>query len=148
MSHTHVNLLVHIVFSTQGRLPLISRDIRSELFAYIGGLVKELKGKPIIINGTDDHIHLLISLPAKVSLSDAMRFVKANSSRWVSERFNIKFAWQKGFGAFSVSRSQMDAVFQYIRDQEIHHRKFDLTSEFQTLLDRNGVEYDPRYLWE
>ena len=127
---------------------MISREIRSELFAYIGGLVKELKGKPIIINGTHDHIHALISLPANVSLSDAMRFIKANSSRWVSARFKIKFAWQKGFGAFSVSRSQVDAVFQYIRDQEIHHQKFDLMSEFRTLLDRNGVEYDPKYLWQ
>ena len=77
-----------------------------------------------------------------------MRFVKANSSRWMKERFRKPFAWQKGFGAFSVSRSNVDAVAKYIRDQEAHHRKFDFKAEFVTLLDKNGVDYDDRYLWE
>lgn len=147
MSHTYTNLLTHIIFSTQGHLPLITDEIKRELFAYMGGLIKELKGKPIIINGVRDHVHLLILLPPNVSVSDAMRFVKANSSRWISERFGNKFSWQKGFGAFSVSRSNVDAVVKYIRDQEIHHARFDLKTEFQSLLDRNGVEYDPKYLW-
>src|SRR5260221_10975483 len=81
MSHTHTNLLVHIVFSTQGRLSMITSEIGPELFAYIGGLVKELKGKPVIVNGLSDHVHMLILLPPNISISDAMRFVKANSSR-------------------------------------------------------------------
>ena len=98
MSHTHTNLLSHAVFSTQGHLPRITSEIMAELFAYMGGLVKELKGKPIIINGMIDHVHMLILLPPNVCLSDAMRFVKANSSRWFKERFGKKFAWQKGFG--------------------------------------------------
>ena len=106
MSHTHTNLLIHIVFSTQGFLPLITNEIKAELFAYMGGLVKELNGKPIIINGMADHVHLLVLLPPNVSISDSMRFIKANSSRWVKERFGKKFAWQKGYGAFSVSRSK------------------------------------------
>src|SRR5690242_11181390 len=110
MSRTHTNLLIHVVFATQGRLPLITGEIKAELFRYLGGLVKELKGKAIIVNGVDDHVHMLILLPPNVSLSDAMRFVKANSSRWVAEKFGKKFAWQKGFGAFSVSRSKVDAV--------------------------------------
>ena len=148
MSHTHTNLLFHIVFSTQGHVPLLRPDIRPELFAYMGGLVKEQKGKPIIINGVEDHGHLLISLPPNVSVSDAMRFVKANSSRWMKERFGKPFAWQKGFGAFSVSRSNVDAVAKYIRDQEEHHRKFDFKTEFVSLLDKNDVEYDDRYLWD
>lgn len=147
MSHTHTNLLTHVVFSTQGRLPLITIEIKTELFAYLGGLVKELKGKPIIINGMSDHIHLLILLPPNVSPSDAMRFVKANSSRWVKERFGKKFAWQKGFGAFSVSRSNVDAVVKYIKDQEKHHKEFDFETEFVSLLDKNNVEYDEKYLW-
>src|SRR5436309_14830537 len=122
MSHTHTNLLAHIVFSTQGHLPLITSEIVNELFAYMGGLIKELKGMPIIINGMNDHVHMLVLLPPNVSISDAMRFVKANSSRWVKERFGVKFAWQKGFGAFSVSRSNVDIVAKYIKKQEEHHK--------------------------
>ncbi|HMO82143.1 MAG TPA: IS200/IS605 family transposase [Pyrinomonadaceae bacterium] len=148
MSHTHTNLLTHIVFSTQGFLPLITSEMKRELFAYMGGLVKELKGKPIIINGMSDHVHLFVLLPPNVSISDAMRFLKANSSRWVKERFGKKFAWQKGFGAFSVSRSNADAVAKYIRDQERHHKGFDLKTEFVSLLNKNGVDYDERYLWD
>ena len=87
MSHTHTSLLFHIVFSTDGHLPLIKRDVRTELFPYMASLIKEKKGKPIIINGVDDHVHLLISLPPDISISDAMRFVKANSSRWMKKRF-------------------------------------------------------------
>ena len=147
MAHTHTNLLSHIVFSTQGHLPLITAEIMNELFAYMGALVKELKGKPIIINGISDHIHMLILLPPSVSISDAMRFVKANSSRWIKERFGTKFAWQNGFGAFSVSRSNVDAVAKYIKDQEEHHRGFDFKTEFVSMLDKNDVEYDERDLW-
>ena len=148
MSHTHTNLLIHIVFSTQGFLPLITNEIKAELFAYMGGLVKELNGKPIIINGMVDHVHLLVLLPPNVSISDSMRFIKANSSRWIKERFGKKFAWQKGYGAFSVSRSNADAVTKYIKDQEKHHQKFDLKTEFVSLLNKNDVEYDKRYVWE
>ncbi|MGB2751241.1 MAG: IS200/IS605 family transposase [Pyrinomonadaceae bacterium] len=148
MSRTHTNLLSHVVFSTEGHLPHITSEIMAELFAYMGGLVKELKGIPIIINGMADHVHLLILLPPNVSVSDAMRFVKANSSRWVKEKFGKKFAWQKGFGAFSVSRSNIDAVVKYIKDQEQHHKGFDFKTEFISLLDKNDVEYDERDLWD
>ena len=136
------------MFSTQGHLPLITSEIKVELFAYMGGLVKELKGKAIIVNGMSDHAHMLNSLPPNVAISDAMRFVKANSSRWVKERFGKKFAWQKGFGAFSVSRSNVDAVVKYIKNQEQHHKGFDFKTEFVSLLDKNNVEYDDRYLWD
>lgn len=148
MAHTHTNLLFHIVFSTQGHVPSLKQNIRAELFAYMGGLVKELKGLPIIINGIEDHVHLLILLPPNVNVSDAMRFVKANSSRWIKERFGKPFAWQKGFGSFSVSRSNVNPVAKYIRDQEEHHRKFDFKTEFVSLLDKNGVDYDDKYLWD
>lgn len=111
-------------------------------------LVKELKGKAIVINGMSDHVHLLILLLPNVSISDAMRFVKANSSRWVKERSGKKFSWQKGFGAFSVSRSNLDAVAKYIKDQEHHHAGFDFKTEFISLLEKNEVEYEERYLWD
>lgn len=148
MSHTYTNLVIHVVFGTQGHLPLLKRELRSELFAYMAGLIKEQGGRPIIINGVDNHVHMLIALPPDVSTSDAMRFVKANSSRWIKLRFGLKFAWQKGFGAFSVSRSNVPAVVRYIRDQEIHHRKFDFTAEFVLLLEKNGVAFEEEYLWK
>jgi putative transposase len=148
MAQTHTNLLYHIVFSTQGRLPLLPREMRPELFAYMGSLIKEKKGKPIIINGIEDHAHLLASFPPDVSVSDAMRFAKANSSRWMKQRFGKPFAWQKGFGAFSASRSNVDALPKYIRDQEAHHRKIDFQTEFVSLLDKNEAEYDPDHPWD
>ena len=114
----------------------------------MAALVKELKGKCIVINGVADHIHMLIILPPDVSLSDAMRFIKANSSRWIKRRFQMAFAWQKGFGAFSVSRSSVRAVSKYIADQEQHHEKIDLKTEFIALLDKHEVDYDERYLWD
>src|SRR5258705_10068766 len=148
MLHTHTNLL-SMSFSARKAICRSSPPrSRPNYFAYVGGLVKELKGKPIIINGMSDHVHMLILLPPNVSLSEAMRFVKANSSRWVKERFGKKFAWQKGFGAFSVSRSSVDAVVKYIKNQEQHHKGFDLKKEFVSLLDKNDVEYDDRYLWD
>lgn len=148
MARTHTNHLFHIVFSTQGHVPSLHRSMRAEVFAYMGSLIKELKGLPIVINGIEDHVHFLILLPPNVSVSDAMRFVKANSSRWIKERFGKPFAWQKGFGSFSVSRSNVDAVVQYIRGQEEHHRRFDFKTEFVCLLDKNGVDYDDKYLWD
>lgn len=148
MSHTHTSLVFHIVFSTQGHLPLLKPEIRKEVFAYMAGLVKEKKGKPVIVNGVEDHTHLLLALPPDLSVSDSMRFVKANSSRWIKQRFGRPFAWQKGFGAFSVSRSNVDAVAKYIREQEAHHRKVDFRREYLSLLDKNEADYDPDHIWD
>jgi len=148
MAHTYTNLIYHIVFSTQGHVPLLKPEYRQELFAYLGGLVKEKGGKVIIINGVSDHVHLLILLPPDLSVSDAMKFVKANSSRWMKQRFGKPFAWQRGFGAFSVSRSAVPAVARYIRDQEAHHQKMNLKTEFMTLLKKNEVDFDEEFLWK
>ncbi len=148
MSHTYTNLLTHIVFSTKEKLPLITNVIKPELLAYIGGLAKELKGKPIIINGMSDHVHLLISLPPTISIAEAMRFIKANSSKWVSQKFGKPFEWQKGYGAFGVSRSNVDAVYKYIQNQEYHHQKFDFRTEFVGFLRKNDVPFDEQFLWK
>jgi len=147
MSHTYSNLIYHIVFSTKDRAPWVIKQIRPELFAYIGALVKELKGIPLIINGVDDHIHMLICLQPTVSPSDAMRFIKSNSSRWMTEKTKSDFSWQKGFGIFSVSRSGVNAVMEYIRDQESHHAKCDFRDEYLAMLAKNGVELEAQYLW-
>ncbi len=96
----------------------------------------------------NDHVHLLVSLPPNVHVSDAMRFVKANSSKWVTQKFGKPFEWQKGYGAFSVSRSNVDAAVKYIQNQEQHHRKFDFRTEFVALLRKNDVEFDEEFLWK
>jgi putative transposase len=148
MSHTFTNLHFHFVFRTKDSLKLITDKIKPELYAYLGGLTKELKGKPLAINGMSEHIHLLVSLPPTVSISDALKFLKANSSKWMSERFGKPFAWQIGYGAFSVSRSNVDAVVKYIQNQEEHHQKYDFKEEFLKLLRSHEVKFDEKYLWK
>jgi REP element-mobilizing transposase RayT len=127
---------------------LIRTELKHEVFAYLAALIREKKGMAIVINGMADHVHFLVMLPPDVSLSDAMRFIKANSSRWMKRRSGKAFAWQKGFGAFSVSRSNADAVAKYIRDQEKHHQKIDLRDEYLSLLQKNEAQYDPLHLWD
>lgn len=147
MSRTFTNLLAHAVFSTRNREPMIRMEVRAELFAYLAGLTRELKGKAYGINGTNDHVHMLISLPPNVSTSDAMRFIKANSSGWMRERWKRVFAWQLGYGAFSVSKSNAPAVLKYIEAQEAHHKRVTFKDEFEELLRRHEIVYDKRYIW-
>ena len=148
MAHTFSNHVFHIVFSTQGRLPLIKNEQRSELHAYITSLIKEKGGKILIINSMPDHVHILVVLPPDLSVSDLLKFVKPNASRWMKNRFGSKFAWQKGFGSFTVSRSGVNAVAKYIREQEIHHRGMRFDDEFVSLLRKNEVEFDEEFLWK
>ena len=147
MPHTYSELTSHIVFSTKDRRRLITGEIRSELYAYLGGLVKEQKGIPIRINGVNDHVHMLVTLPPTMNVSDAMRFIKTNSSRWINRKFGRPFAWQKGYGAFSVSSSQVPRVVAYIANQERHHSRFDFENEFLTMLRNSRVEFDEEFLW-
>jgi putative transposase len=150
MSRTYTYLLTHLVFSTKDREALITIDLKPELHAYLGGLTRELKGKAYAVNGMQDHIHMLVSLPPVVSISDAMRFIKANSSGWVHEKWpqHHSFAWQLGYGAFSVSKSQTPGVLKYIHDQEHHHRQLTFKEEFIGFLRKHDIEYDERYIWE
>ena len=149
MSRTFTNLLTHIVFSTKDREPFIVPELQSELYAYLGGLARELKGKSYGINGTTDHIHMLLSLPPVISMSDALRFLKSNSSGWVHDKWPRRrsFAWQLGYGAFSVSKSNVPIVLKYIGSQEAHHRRITFKKEFIDLLRRHDIEYDERYIW-
>lgn len=150
MAHTFTNLLTHIITSTKDRLPLIDEELKPQLLPYLGGIVRELDGKAHIINGTADHVHLLIGLPPVVSVSEVMRVVKANSSRWVHEQSSAysRFGWQTGYGAFSVSQSNVAAVTKYIATQEEHHRKVSFQEEFIAYLKRHRIDYDERYIWE
>jgi REP element-mobilizing transposase RayT len=150
MAHTFTHLLTHIVFSTKNRAPLLDGDLKSRLFAYLGGIIRELVGQVILINGPADHVHILTTIPARISLSDFMRDLKANSSGWVHKEFPVRrnFAWQTGYGAFAVSHSNLESVKEYIRTQEEHHRQRTFKEEFTAFLKRHEIEYDDRYLWE
>jgi REP element-mobilizing transposase RayT len=148
MAHTFTDLLTHLVFSTKDRVPLIREQLRTPLFPYMAGICRELGAHTYIINGPADHVHLLLTMPHTVAVSDFLRVLKANSSKWIREQFPREaFAWQIGYGAFSVSRSDFEDVEQYIRDQEKHHQKMDFKREFIALLKKHGLEPD-EYIWE
>ncbi len=140
MSHTHVSNRVHCIFSTKDRRKLVPVTFKPRLWAYIDATCKKLGLKTFAVGGMEDHVHLLIALPPTMDLSTAMQKVKANSSRFTSQETRPGFAWQPGFGGFSVSISHMDATVAYIRDQEQHHRKRTFDEEWQEILRRHGIE--------
>jgi REP element-mobilizing transposase RayT len=140
--------LLHFIFSTLGRRPSIKPEFRSELFAYLGGIVREMMGSALIVNGTDDHVHMLARIRPAHSSAEITRVVKANSSKWVREKWSREFMWQTGYGVFSVSESNVAAVTKYIAEQEEHHKKHSFQDEYVAFLKKNHVEYDERYIWE
>ena len=148
MSHTYSNLLVHVIFSTHERHPFIASEIQPDLFAYIGGIVRGLRGKALAVGGTTDHLHVLMRLPQDASVADVVRTVKANSSRWIHEKWPKQtFSWQTGYAAFSVSESSVSDVTRYILEQPKHHQRRSFQEEFLTFLKKNGISYDSRYVW-
>ena len=143
----YANLLYHIVFGTKGRVPLIRNEIRQQFHQYMGGVVRGLGGTAIEIGGINDHIHLLVKIKPTVCIADFLRDLKSNSSVWIKENGVRKFAWQRRYGAFTVSESQKEIVRKYVRNQEKHHKKFDFKTEFETLLKSNGIPID-EYVWQ
>ncbi len=150
MAGTYTNLLYHLVFSTKGRYPLITKELQSNLHAYLGGIIRGEGGVLLEIGGMPDHVHLLAKFKPTVSISDMLRCIKANSSGWVNEerKGSRKFGWQDGYAAFTVSESQVAVVRQYIQQQETHHRGLSYQDEFRALLERHGIEFDERYIWD
>ena len=150
MAHTFTNLLTHVIFSTKDRAPLIKPELQARLYPYMGGIIRDLQGKAVIINGTADHVHLLLSMPASLSVSETLRLLKSNSSKWINEEYNARspFAWQMGYGAFSVSHSNARSVVKYIQAQKAHHRRVTFQEEFVAFLKKNGIRFDERYIWE
>ena len=147
MPSTHLSLHYHLVFGTKNHDPIITPSWRPKLHAYMGGIIRTLGGVPEIVGGVADHVHLLVGLKATHNLADVLREVKAVSSRWVHEEMKMPgFAWQEGYGAFTVSASQREKVRQYIETQEEHHRTRTFREEYIELLRRSGVEFDERYL--
>lgn len=148
MSSTHTSLHYHIVFSTKNRLPFISPQWQIELYQYLAGTIQSVQGVPVKIGGMPDHIHLLVGLKPTHCLADFVRVVKQASSQWIHQAMRCKeFAWQSGYGAFSVSVSSLPEVTRYIENQADHHQKRTFQEEYLAILQKSGVAYDEKYLW-
>ena len=149
MPKSYTNLLYHIVFSTRDRRPIITIDRRPRLYEYVGGIIRELGGISLAIGGIEDHLHLLAKLRPDTALPDLLHDLKANSSSWMHDVFPDArdFYWQKGYGAFTVSMSQVPAVSAYIANQERHHKKRWFRDEFIQILRVNQIEFDEKFLW-
>ncbi len=147
MPSTHLSLHYHLVFGTKNREPLIAAAWRLRLHDYLGGAVRGLDGHSDQVGGMADHIHLLVGLKATHCLADFIRELKKASSHWVREEIGSpSFAWQEGYAAFTVSASARESVWKYISHQEEHHRTKSFHEEWIEMLDKAGVQYDPRYL--
>jgi len=146
VSHTYAQNVIHVVFSTKDRRKLMPNEFRPRMWAYAAGICKKLDILVHAAGGMDDHIHLLIQIPPTVALAKAVLAIKSNSSRWASEE-GLKFAWQQGYGAFSVSSSNVPVVVRYIQNQEAHHKKMNFDAEFLALLKKHGIEFDPKYVF-
>ena len=145
MSHTHAWVLVHCIFSTKERANLIPDPV--ELCRYLTGIARAKNITLLAAGGTANHIHLLIHVPPAVPLAKAIQELKGNSSRWLRER-GVRFEWQQGYGAFSVSQSQVDVVRNYIQNQQEHHKTNSFPDEMRALVRLNGLEIDEKLLWE
>lgn len=148
---SHQHLLYHIVFSTKERRPLLRDDtFRENTWGYMAGICKKLDGHAVKIGGYYDHAHVLVRIPAKIAVADFVRILKANTSKHINESRDavLKFHWQDGYGAFTVSRSQEKEVASYIEQQLQHHSKLDFNNELVLLLKKHEIEFDEKYLLE
>jgi REP element-mobilizing transposase RayT len=148
MSHTYSSMRIHVVFSTKDRQKRLREELQPQLWAYIAGIARHHKFEAIKMGGAEDHCHALILLPAPTALSKAVQTLKGCSSKWLNDTgvAGAKFAWQEGYGAFSVSASQTAEVVEYIRNQPEHHKKRNYEEEFLELLKRYGIDYDPAHV--
>jgi REP element-mobilizing transposase RayT len=150
MANTYSQLYIQIVFAVKGRQNLISEKNRATLEKYICGIVSNKQSKPIAIYCNPDHLHLFIGLHPSIAISDLVRDIKANSTKWINDQKWIagKFSWQVGFGAFSYSKSQIDSVVNYILNQAEHHKKKTFKEEYKDFLEKFNIEYKEKYLFD
>jgi len=150
MSGKYLSVYLHIIWSTKNRRNLIDPEWRNRFYAYMGSIARFKNAGLIEINSHPDHVHSYIAFPSTISIADLVNALKENSTRWIRQTFPNRrfFAWQEGYAAFSVSRSEENAVVNYIRIQEEHHRRQDFRAELLDLLGRHSVEYDPRYVFD
>jgi REP element-mobilizing transposase RayT len=147
---TFTQLYIQLVFAVKFRDRLLSKEIRENVFKYINGIITNLGHKPIITNGVEDHIHVFIGLNPSKSISETVKEIKRSSSIYINEQswFKTKFQWQEGYGAFSYSRSHIERVYNYILNQEAHHKKKTFRNEYLEFLDKYEVTYEKRFLFD
>jgi REP element-mobilizing transposase RayT len=150
MSSTFSQIYIQVVFAVKGRQNFLQKPWRDEVFKYISGIIKGKSQKPIIVNGVSNHVHLFIGIKPSIALSDLVRDVKNNTTNFINEQkfLSRKFSWQEGFGAFSYAHSQINNVYQYILNQEEHHRKKTFKEEYLDFLHKFEIEYNEKYLFE
>ena len=148
MSNTYSQVYVQCVFAVKHREAMINKEWKSNLLGVIGNLINETGCKTIIVNGVEDHVHCFLGLKPVLSISDLMKEVKAKSSKYINDHQLTKsrFEWQEGYGVFSYGHSQIDDVFQYISNQEVHHKKQTFREEYVAFLEKFEVPYDERYI--
>jgi len=150
MANTYSQIYIQVVFAVSGRENLIGKEWKDELYKYITGIITNHGQKLLAINGISDHLHILLNIKPNIALSELVRDIKANSSKWINEKRFVrgKFQWQEGFGAFSYSISQLDEVIRYLQNQEIHHAEKSFKDEYLNYLRRFEVDFDPKYVFE
>ncbi len=149
MSQSLSKLFVHGVFHTKYNIPIIRPAEEKELYAYIGSIIKDNQSIPIVINGVEDHVHVLFVMSKNIALAKIMEEMKRHSSRWIKTKdaHYAQFAWQGGYGGFSVSPSLYETTKRYIENQKQHHKRQTFKEEYVMFLEKYGIEYDERYLW-
>jgi REP element-mobilizing transposase RayT len=150
MANTYTQIHIQVVFSVRDRICIIQKSWKEELYKYITGIVQNNKHKLLAINGMPDHIHLLIGMRPNQSLSDLVQDIKGDSSKWINNKGFVRgrFSWQEGFGAFSYSKSDVDKVIEYIRNQEKHHKRRTFIEEYLEFLKKFGIDYDERFIYK
>jgi REP element-mobilizing transposase RayT len=150
MAQSLAKNLIHLIYSTKNRTPSLAKDIRAKLFAFKAGVLKQLQSPALVIGGTADHVHIVFSLSKNQALADVVEEIKKASSKWMKTQGPAfrSFYWQAGYGAFSVSQSNLEKVKRYIRRQEEHHKTLSFQDEFRAFLTRHGIMFDERYLWD
>ena len=149
MANSYISLYIHVVFSTKERQAMIGPELQNRLWAYMGGIARENQMKALSIGGTQDHIHVLLSLPATLPIAKAVQLIKGGSSKWIHDTYaNLQeFAWQEGYGAFSVNVSLLEDTVHYIENQAEHHKRKTFQEEYIEFLKRHGIRYDERYVF-
>lgn len=151
MPQSLARVVLHVVFSTKGRIPFLKdADVRTELHAYMAGILQNIGCEPVVINGVEDHMHVLCNLSRTITIADLVEEGKKSSSRWIKTKGAAyqDFQWQAGYGAFSVSQSNVEQVRLYVENQEEHHRTLTFQDEFRALCRKHGVAVDERYVWD
>jgi REP element-mobilizing transposase RayT len=148
MPQSLANILIHVIWSTKERRPLIADDVRAQLHGYMAGILKNIESPALVINSVSDHAHILCQLSKNIAACKLVEEAKKSSSKWMKEQGVVEFAWQNGYGVFSVSQSNVDAVREHIEQQAEHHKKRDFKDEFREFCKRYNVPIDEHYVWD